>query len=103
MTAPPGESVIALARVPGGWRNRYLRYQVILDGKQAATISRGERLDLAVTPGQHVIFLRAGSGRSPQLQVDTAPGEVITLECAPASHPPVGAGANAYIELRPGG
>ncbi len=100
MTAAPGGSVITLSRMPGGWRDRLRRYQVIIDGEQVAMIRRGERLDLPVTPGRHTVYLQISWARSPRLEVDVAPGEVIALECAPTNVPPYGPGADAYIELR---
>lgn len=96
----PGGGVIALSRVPGGWRDRLRRYQVIIDGEPVASIKRGERLDLDVTAGQHTVFLRISWARSPRLEVDVAPGEVVSLECAPGNVPPFGPGADAYIVLR---
>jgi hypothetical protein len=56
--------------VPGGWRDRVRRYQVIIDGERVAMIKRGQRIDLPVTPGRHVIFLQIEWARSPQLDVD---------------------------------
>jgi hypothetical protein len=38
--------------------------------------------------------------RSPQLDVDVPPGEVISLECAPGNVRPFGPGAADYIALR---
>jgi hypothetical protein len=100
MTAAAGGSVIALSRVQGGWRDRLRRYQVIIGGEQVASIRRGERLDLPVTPGRRTVSLKISWAGSPQLAVDLAPGEVVTLECAPGNLPPFGPGAGAYIGLR---
>ena len=100
MTATDGGSVIALSRVQGGWRDRLRRYQVIVDGEQVASIKHGERLDLPVAPGRHTVSLKISWAGSPPLEVDVAPGEVVTLECAPGNVPPFGPGADAYIELR---
>jgi hypothetical protein len=98
--AAPGGSFITLSRVPGGWRDRVRRYQVIIDGERVAMIKRGQRIDLPVTPGRHVVFLQIDWARSPQLDVDVPPGEVISLECAPDSVRPFGPGAAGYIALR---
>jgi hypothetical protein len=100
MIDAPGGSVIALSRAPGGWRDRLRRYQVVLDGEQVAAIKRGERIDLPVSPGTHSIFLKIDWARSPRLQLDIAPGQVVTLECAPTDSPPLGPGAETYIDLR---
>ena len=99
MTAAAGGSVITLSRALGGWRDRFRRYRVVVDGEQVASIGRGQRLDLPVPPGRHAVVLQVDWARSPQLEVDVAPGEVFTLECAPGNVPPPGAGADAYIDL----
>lgn len=96
----PGGSVIRLSRAAAGRRDKLRRYQVIIDGEQTAMIKRGQRLDLPVLPGQHTVFLQIDWARSPQLEVDAPPGEVISLECAPGNAEPFGAGADAYIDLR---
>jgi hypothetical protein len=100
MTATAGGSVITLSRAPGGWRDRLRRYQVMIDGEQVATIKHGERLELPVPPGRHTVYLQISWARSPQLEVAVAPGDVVSLECAPSNVPPFGPGAEAYIELR---
>ena len=100
MSGTSGGSVIKLSRAPGRWRDRLRRYRVIIDGEQVAMIKRGQQLDLAVTPGEHTVFLRIDWTRSPQLAVDVASGEVILLECAPGNVPPFGPGADAYVTLR---
>ena len=100
MTQPPGGSTITLSRAPGGWRDRLRRYQVMIDGEQVASIKHGERIDLPVTPGKHTVFLQISWARSPRLEVELAPGQVVTLECAPTNSPPLGPGADSYIDLR---
>jgi hypothetical protein len=100
MTAAPGGSAISLSRVQGGWRDRLRRYRVMIDGEQVATIKHGEHLNLPVPPGQHTVYLQISWARSPRLEFNVAPGEIIALECAPTNIPPFGPGADAYIELR---
>jgi hypothetical protein len=36
----------------------------------------------------------------PGVEVDLAPGQTLSLECAPTNLPPFGPGADAYIDLR---
>ncbi|HEX4059653.1 MAG TPA: hypothetical protein VHY58_01415 [Streptosporangiaceae bacterium] len=93
-------STITVSRVPGGWKDRLRRYQVVIDGEQVAAIKHGERVDLPVTPGKHTVFMKISWARSPQLELDVAPGQVVTLECAPTGSPPAGPGAATYIDLR---
>jgi hypothetical protein len=95
-----GVSAITLSRVGGGWRDRLRRYRVMIDGEQVASIKPGERVELPVTPGPHTISLKISWAGSPPLEVDLAPDEMATLECAPGRIPPFGPGADAYIDLR---
>jgi hypothetical protein len=100
MTAAPGGSVISVSRRPGGWRDRLRRYRVMIDGQQVAWIKNGQQVDVPVTPGRHTVFLQISWARSPRLEVDAAPGQTVSLQCAPTNMPPVGPGADAYIDLR---
>jgi hypothetical protein len=100
MTAEPAGSVITLSRLPGSRRDRLRRYRVMIDGEWVAMIKRGQRIDVPVTPGRHTVFLQVDWARSPQLEVDLAPGQTVSLECAPTNIPPFGPGADAYIDLR---
>jgi hypothetical protein len=100
MTEAPGEGMITLSRVPGGWKDRLRRYQVVIDGEQVASVKHGERVDLPVTAGKHTVYMQISWARSPRLELDIAPGQVVTLECAPTNSPPLGAGAETYIDLR---
>jgi hypothetical protein len=94
-----GGSAIVLSRVPGGWRDRLRRYQVMIDGEQVAAIKHGQRVELPVTPGRHTVYLKISWAGSPKLEVDVGPGEAVSLECSPAGVPPFGPGADAYIDL----
>jgi hypothetical protein len=96
----PGDSVIRLSRARAGWHDKFRRYQVVVDGEQAATIKRGEQLDLPVRAGRHTVFLKIDWASSPQLDLDVAPGEVVSLECAPGNVKPFGEDASVYITLR---
>jgi hypothetical protein len=73
---------------------------VVVDGERVAWIKHGQRIDVPVTPGQHTVFLQISRGRSPQLKVDLARGQTVSLECAPTDVPPFGPGADAYVDLR---
>ena len=74
---------IVLTRERGGWRDRGRSYVVMIDGEQAAKVRHGQRLELPITPGRHEIFLKIDWCRSPSIELDARPGEVIQLSCAP--------------------
>lgn len=103
MNAASAGGVITLSRTASGWRDRLRRYQVIIDGELVAWIKRGERLDLPVTPGRHMVQLRISWASSPRLGLEVPAGEIVALECAPGHVPPFGPGAENYIELRRAG
>jgi hypothetical protein len=95
----PGGGVIALSRVEGVRRDRLAEYQIAMDGKRVAMIIAGERVELPVPPGRHTVFVQDGWARSPRLEVDAQPGQMIELECAPGTLPPYGHGVDNYVQL----
>ncbi|GAA1936111.1 hypothetical protein [Kitasatospora viridis] len=81
---PPPSSVIVLARAVGGSRDRYRRYQVLMDGQPAGTIGHGETRRFEVPPGAHRLQLAVGQCTSRTLASATAPGEVSCYVCGPS-------------------
>ncbi len=84
--AGAGASII-LTRDRGGWRDFARSYAVMIDGEQVAKVRRGQRLELPLAPGRHDVFLKIDWCRSPRLDVDARPGEVIQLACGPGGSP----------------
>jgi hypothetical protein len=101
----PLSATIVLRRERGGYRDFLRSYQVMVDGKMAAKIKRGQTLTLPIPAGQHEIFLRIDWCRSPSVEVDAQPGQVIEMSCEPAGSATEGLGAvlgqatESYIRL----
>jgi hypothetical protein len=86
-------ATIAVTRARGGWRDLLRKYLIMIDGAVAGKIRRGQTLELPVTPGRHEIFLKVDWCRSPSVELDASPGEVIDLRCAPGGSAMEGLGA----------
>jgi hypothetical protein len=74
---------IRLTRDPGGWRDRLRAYSVVVDSEAAGELRRGQTIELPVAPGGHSVQIAIDWGRSPPLDVDVDPGEIVDLRCAP--------------------
>jgi hypothetical protein len=103
---PPSDAAtIVLRRERGGYRDILRSYQVMLDGKMAAKIKRGQTVTLPIAAGPHEIFVRIDWCRSPSVDVDAKAGQVIELSCEPAGAATEGLGAvvgqatGSYIRL----
>jgi hypothetical protein len=88
---------IVLSRDRRGPRDLLRSYAVIVDGEQVAKIRRGQRLELPVAAGRHVIFLKIDWCKSPNVEFEAQPGEKIQLTCAPGG-PDIN--AESYIRLQ---
>lgn len=84
MSASADSATIVLTRERRGYRDRFRSYAVIVDDAQVAKVKRGQTLRLPVSPGRHGIYLRIDWCRSPGVDVDASPGEIINMYCAPA-------------------
>jgi hypothetical protein len=99
------DASIVLRRERGGYRDIFRSYQVVVDGEMAAKIKRGQTVTLPIPAGPHEIFLSIDWCRSPSLEVDAQPGQVIEMSCEPAGGAAEGLGAVAagaagsYIRL----
>src|SRR5450759_3770666 len=97
MSAPAGDADVVLSRERRGPRDLLRSYAVIIDGEQVAKIKRGQRLELSVSPGRHVIFLKIDWCRSPEVEIEATPGQKIQLTCAPGGP---NFNAESYIQLQ---
>jgi hypothetical protein len=88
-----------------GYRDRLRSYQVMIDDNMVAKIKRGQTLTLPIPAGQHQIFLSLDWCRSPSVELDAQPGQVIGMSCEPAGSATEGLGAvlgdarESYIRL----
>jgi hypothetical protein len=85
MNAANNASSLIVTRDRGGWRDRARSYEVVIDGKKAANIKRGQRVELPIASGRHEVFVRINWGTSPSIQLDALPGESIQLLCTTGS------------------
>jgi len=104
MDSAATEAKIVLTRAPGGWRDRFRSYLVMIDDKEVGQVRRGQRLEIQVTPGHHQIFLKIDWCKSPAIELDAGPHDVIEMSCAPGGTAGTGlrdvvAGTDAYITL----
>lgn len=67
------------------------RYKILVDGERAATIRRGETVELELPPGRHEITARIDWGRSNPVAIQAGEGESHCLE--------VGSNANGRLLL----
>ena len=97
MSAPAESANLVLSRERRGPRDLFRSYTVMIDGKEVARIKRGQRLELPITPGPHVIFLKIDWCHSPYVEIETAAGQAIQLTCVPGAP---GFDAESYIQLQ---
>jgi hypothetical protein len=86
-------AVIAVTRMRGGSRDLFRKYLIVIDGAGVAKIKRGQTLELPVTPGRHEVFLKIDWCRSPSIELEASPGQVVELRCAPGGSAREGLGA----------
>ena len=54
-------------------------WRIVIDDVQVARLGPGESITLAVSPGQHVLSLRSGTGSGPQSSIEFTPGETVRM------------------------
>jgi hypothetical protein len=97
MNAATGSAVLILSRAKGGRRDLFRAYKVLVDDDEVGTIKRGQRLELPVAAGRHVLRLTIDWCSSRPLQLELSAGESVEVTCAPAG--PEFSDEN-YIELK---
>lgn len=78
-----GTGRILLTRASGGVRDRFRRYDVLLDGVTVGRISRSQTLTFDVAPGRHVLHLEISWCSSRPTAVDVSPATEYRFACAP--------------------
>ena len=76
---------------------------MLVDSEERGSVRPGETLELTVPAGRHSVQMAIDWARSPSLDFDVAPGETVSLRCAPNTAQPglVGAtvGRGKYVSL----
>jgi hypothetical protein len=87
VTGPAETAMVVLWRADGEQRDRLIGYRVLLDGRKAAKIKRGKRIEFPVSPGRHVICLRSIWVGSPFIPFEAEAGQVLRFSCEPGGFP----------------
>jgi hypothetical protein len=64
-----------------GFELRRGTFEVLVDGQPAGTLEYGDKIEIPVPPGHHVLRLRAKRYSSRDHGFDATDGEVIALRC----------------------
>lgn len=80
-------ALILLERTRGGYVDRLRSYEVILDGRRAASIARGQSLTLEAEAGHHTLHLRIDWCRSPSVDLDLSAAQEVHIRCWPNGRP----------------
>lgn len=76
--------LVVVEREPSPWRDRLVRYQVLIDDVVVGDLRDGERIGFEVNDGMHQVQLRlrsAKSYRSPELVVEARAGSTAMVVC----------------------
>ncbi len=79
--------MLELKRSDAGWDDAARAYKVIIDGKEAGKILKGQTLQFDLAPGHHTLRLKIDWCSSRELIFDVAEGKTVYAECAPAKKP----------------
>ncbi|MEO6713287.1 MAG: hypothetical protein ABIM89_07645 [Mycobacteriales bacterium] len=75
---------VVVRRAGGAYRDSARKYKVLIDGVHRGDLKKGEQLSFVVPPGMHSVVARLDKWwRSPEILIDVAPGQVLTLNVAP--------------------
>ena len=78
------DATLRLTRKWGGIYERDVAWQITLDEKAAATIARGQTVELPVERGYHTLQLNSDRHHSPERSFQAAGGEVVDFSCRAA-------------------
>ena len=79
---------VRVRRPPGGLRDRWRSYSVLVDGRCSGRLRRGGTVTVPVAPGPHVVQVRIDWTGSEEVTVTVADGEVVSLTASPGT--PIG-------------
>jgi hypothetical protein len=88
----PGTSTLKLSRK--GWASSHSRrdrkWQVVVDGNIAGSISNAQMVELPIAPGRHALRVRSMRYLlSPQESFDAVEGQAVGFSCHPRSLTPL--------------
>lgn len=74
-------ATLSVTREGFGIELRRGTFDVVLDGRDVATVEAHQTADAALEPGEHTIQIRAGRYCSPARTFEAAEGEVVAFRC----------------------
>ena len=75
-------ATIKLTRRTIGVEVRRGTFDVIVDGKQVASLEMNDTIEMHVEPGRHTLQIRNGRNSSRTKTVDAAEGQVVAYRCS---------------------
>jgi hypothetical protein len=75
-------ATIKLTRKTIGVEVRRGTYDVIVDGKQVASLEMNDTINMQVEPGRHTLQIRNGRNSSRTQTVDAAEGQIVAYRCS---------------------
>ena len=87
VAVPDGAAVLVLWRAEAEQRDRLIGYRVLLDRRKVAKIRPGQRLELPISPGRHVLHLRSIWVGSQFIPFVAGAGQVLRFGCEPGGFP----------------
>jgi hypothetical protein len=75
-------ATIKLTRKTIGVEVRRGRYDVIVDGKQVASLEMNDTIEMHVEPGRHTLQIRNGRNSSRTKTIDAADGQIVAYRCS---------------------
>jgi hypothetical protein len=75
-------ATIKLTRKTIGVEVRRGTFDVIVDGKQVASLEMNDTINMQVEPGRHTLQIRNGRNSSRTKTVDAAEGQIVAYRCS---------------------
>jgi hypothetical protein len=70
---------VRVHRASESWRDRLRAYALVIDGAVVAEVKRGESATVAVTPGEHTIWMKLDWCRSRICRIELSQSERVTF------------------------
>jgi hypothetical protein len=87
VAVPGGSAVLVLSRAEGERRDRTIGYRILLDRRPAGKIKHGQRMELTLAPGRHLLALRSTWVGSRAIPFQAEAGQVLRFCCEPGGFP----------------
>jgi hypothetical protein len=78
---------IIIKRKKALWQDRARQYNILVDGREVASVASGAAVEIEVEPGKHVVQMKIDWCNSQKFDVDVGAEQTVTLECGPNASP----------------